>query len=90
MSEPEALLDKHRELVHSEMQKVVSHVQREEGDWFINTIMIAGCDVPFKYKRKRRYKNLKGQRINLTYYPSVDFIAGFEMEKMVVVRIKVA
>ncbi len=86
----EALLDKHRELVHSEMQKVVSHVQREEGDWLINTVMIEGCDVPFKYKRKRRYKNLKGQRVNLTYYPSVDLIAGFEMEKMVVVRIKVA
>ncbi len=90
MSEPEALLDKHRELVHSEMQKVVSHVQREEGDWLINTVMIEGCDVPFKYKRKRRYKNLNGQRVNLTYYPSVDLIAGFEMEKMVVVRIKVA
>ncbi len=90
MFEPEVLLERHRGLVHSEMQKVVSHVQREEGDWFINTIMIDGCDVPFKYKRKRRYKNLNGQRVNLTYYPSVDLIAGFEMEKMAVVRIKVA
>jgi hypothetical protein len=90
MSDPEKLLEKHRKLVHSDMQKVMSHVQREEGNWLINTLMIEGCDVPFKYKRKKRYKSLNGQRVNLTYYPSVDVVAGFEMETMVVVRIKVA
>ena len=88
--EPESLLKKHRELVHSDMQKVVSHVQREEGEWFINTLMIEGYDVPFKYKRKQRYKGVKGQRVNLTYYPGTELVAGFQMEVMTVVRVKIA
>jgi len=50
------LLKKHAELVHSEMMKVTSHVQREIDDWNINTIMIEGCDVPFKYKRRKNIK----------------------------------
>jgi hypothetical protein len=52
--------------------------------------MIEGCDVPFKYKRKKLYKNIQGQRVNLTYYPATESIAGIEMEVMKVVRIKVA
>ena len=71
-SSPEKLLDTHRELVHSEEQKVVSHVQRETGEWFLNTLMIEGCDVPFRYRRKERYKSLAGQRVNLTYYRGSD------------------
>jgi len=89
-SPSEKLLAKHEELVHSEMRKVISHVQREEGEWQINTVMIEGCDVPFKYKRKRQYRCLKGQRVNMTYYPAVEVVAGFEMEVMNVVRIKVS
>ncbi len=88
--EPERLLKKHPALIHSEMLEVISHVQREEGEWFINTLMIEGCEVPFKYRRKQCYKNLQGRRVNLTYYPSTEIVAGFEMENMVVVRIKVA
>ena len=84
------LLNTHRKLVHSEMVKVVSHVQRDTEDWVLNTILIEGCDVPFKYKRKKMYKNIKGQRVNLTYYPLTESVAGIEMETMKVVRIKIA
>ena len=87
---PEKLLKRHPGLIHSDMKKVVSHVQRESGEWILNTIMLEAWDVPFKYKRKRLYKNLTGQRVNLTYYPSKEIVAGMEFEIMKVVRIKVA
>lgn len=87
---PEKLVKKHQQLTHSEMMKVTSHVQRNDGDWIINTLMIEGCEVPFKYKRKKPYKNLKGQRINLTYYPGTDIVAGMEFDVMNVVRIKIS
>ena len=89
-SSSEKLLKKHPQLINTEMAKVVSHVQRAQGDWILNTIMIEGCDVPFKYKRKERYKNLKGQRVNLTYYPDSDIVAGLTFECMRLVRIKIA
>ncbi len=88
------LLKKHQVLTHSDNQKVLSHVQRDikvdSVDWVLNTLMIEGCDVPFKFKRKQGYKNVKGKRVNLTYYPGVEIVAGIEMEVMNVVRIKVA
>ena len=66
-------------------------MQRELDDgWYINTIMLEGYDVPFKYKRQKQYKNLKGQRVNLTYYADQETVAGFDMEIMKVVRIKVS
>lgn len=89
-TDPEKLTKKHNKLVHSDMMKVISHVQREAGEWIVNTLMVEGCEVPFKYKRKKLYKNLKGQRVNLTYYPDVETVAGLEFEVMSVVRIKVA
>lgn len=89
-SEPEKLLKQHAKLVHSDMLKVTSHVQREEGEWIINTLLVEGYDVPFNYKRKKQYKNLTGQRVNLTYYPSARLVAGIEFEVMNVVRIKIA
>ena len=89
-SEPEKLIKKHQALTHSDMMKVTSHVQREAGEWIVNTLMLEGCDVPFKYKRKKLYKNLKGQRVNLTYYPSVENVAGIQIEIMNVVRIKIS
>ena len=89
-SEPEKLLKKHAKFVHSDMLKVTSHVQRKTDDWIINTVMVEGCDVPFKFKRQREYKNLKGARVNLTYYPDVEIVAGIEFEVMTVVRIKIA
>ncbi len=88
--EPEQLLKGHKRLVHSDMLKVTSHVQRNDGDWILNTIMVEGYDVPFRYKRKQAYKSIKGQRVNLTYYPSSETVGGVEFEVMNVVRIKIA
>jgi hypothetical protein len=84
------MLDKHAKLVHTENIKVVSHVQRESDEWILNTIMIDGVDVPFKYKRKKKYQSLKGQRVNITYYPDTENVAGFDIEIMNIVRIKVS
>lgn len=89
-SEPEKLVKKHQQLVHSDHLTVASHVQRDEGDWIVNTLMIEGCDAPFRYKRKKAYKNIKGQRVNLTYYPITETVAGLEFEVMNVVRIRIA
>jgi hypothetical protein len=90
-TDPDKLIKSHQKLNHSEMKKVVSHTQREKDDWFINSIMVEGCDVPFKYKRKTKYKQLnKGQRVNLTYYPETEVVAGLEFETMKVVRIKLS
>ncbi|MCG7866599.1 MAG: hypothetical protein JAY74_09535 [Candidatus Thiodiazotropha taylori] len=84
------LLKTHRELTHSEMKKVTSHVQRESGDWILNTLLIEDTDVPFKYKRKKLYKSLVGQRVNLTYYSDTESVAGIDMDVMRVVRIKLS
>lgn len=85
------LLNSHQKLIHSDNLKVTSHVQRDDNDdWVINTIMLEKVDVPFKYKRKKHYKSLTGQRVNVTYYPEIESIAGFEIEIMKIVRIKVA
>ncbi|MCK4707207.1 MAG: hypothetical protein KAU21_01210 [Gammaproteobacteria bacterium] len=84
------LLKNHQKLTHSDILKVESHVQREAGEWIINTLMIDGYDVPFKYKRKQQYKNLKGARVTLTYYPATKEVAGLKIEVMNVVRIKVS
>lgn len=89
-SDPKKLLKKHQALVQSDGLKVTSHVQREVDDWFLNTLMLEGYDVPFKYKRNKKYKDLKGQRVNLTYYPSSETVAGMEFEIMKVVRIKIS
>ena len=88
--ETSKLLTKHKNLTQSDNLKVISHVQRETDEWFINTVMIENIDVPFKYKRKKLYKSLKGQRVNITYYPTIEQIAGFDIETMNIVRIKVA
>ena len=89
-SDASKLVKKHQELTHSEMVKVISHVQRDKDEWVINTVMIEDCEVPFKFKRKQQYKNLKGARVNVTYYPTTEVVAGLEFEIMNVVRIKVA
>ena len=86
------LLEEHKQLVHSEDMKVISHVQREDridDEWMINTIMLENIDVPFKYKRKKHYKSLTGQRVNITYYPDQETVAGFDMEIMKIVRLKI-
>jgi len=89
-TEAEDLLKKHYELTHSEDLKVTSHVQRQSGEWFLNTLMIFGYDVPFKYKRRKKYKSLNGHHVNLTYYPELMSVAGITVEVMNVVRIKIS
>jgi len=85
------LLDTHQELVHSENMKVISHVQRadrNDDEWYINTIMLENIDTPFKYKRKKQYKSLANQYVNITYYPDNETVAGFDIEIMKIVRLK--
>ena len=89
-SNPEKMLKKHQSLIQSDGRKVVSHTQRMEGDWQLNTLMIEGVDTAFKYKRKENYKNLTGARVNLTYYRDTENIAGITFEVMRVVRVKIS
>lgn len=88
MNQSKALLNKHPALTHSENCRVVSHVQRQDDDWIRHTLMIEGVDVPFVFKRKKAYRSLRGARVNMTYYPQCDVVAGIEFEFMKVVRIK--
>ncbi|MFT4562975.1 MAG: hypothetical protein ACI9BW_002727 [Gammaproteobacteria bacterium] len=87
-SDPDKLLARHNALVHSDKRKVMSHVQRESGEWFINTLLIDDLQVPFRYKRKKLYKSLVGAQVNLTYYPDTETVAGVDLEVMKVVRIR--
>ena len=87
-SEVDELLEKNQQLNHLEMAKVHSHVQRESHEWALNTLMLAGYDVAFKYRRKRNYRSLQGAHVNLTYYATTETIAGIDIEVMKVVRIK--
>ena len=66
--------------MHSDGLKVLSHVQRNLDDWILNTIVMEGYNVPFKFKRKQGYKNLTGASVNITYYPDSEMIAGIKME----------
>ncbi|MBL4908601.1 MAG: hypothetical protein JKX78_01025 [Alteromonadaceae bacterium] len=87
------LLEEHQQLIHSENIKVISHVQRKDqhdDEWIINTIMLENIDVPFKYKRKKQYKSLTGQQVNITYYPDQESVAGFDIEIMKIVRLKIS
>ncbi len=87
-SDADKLLKKHGQLDQLDSAKVISHVQREKGDWVVNTLMLEGYDVPFRYNRKERYKSLQGAPVNLTYYPHMESVAGMEFEIMKVVRIR--
>jgi hypothetical protein len=84
------LLSENDNLIHTEAIKVVSHVQREQDGWLINTLMLEDVSTPFKFKRKKRYKTLVGQQVNITYYADTESVAGFEIDVMNIVRIKVA
>ena len=87
-SDVDKMLSKHQQLTHSVDVKVTSHTQRDIGEWVQHTIMIENCNVPFKFNRTKPYQSLKGAKVNITYYPSVEILAGFEIEIMKVVRIK--
>jgi hypothetical protein len=89
-SDLDKLLKKNDQLNQLDLVKVVSHVQREieEGDWVLNTLMLEGYDVPFKYKRKKKYRSLQGAPVNVTYYAEIEQVAGLDIEVMKVVRIR--
>ena len=82
------LLSENEQLVHAQNQKIESHVQRQDGDWIINTIMLEGYSVPFRYKRRRRYKSLKGAQVDIIYYADVEQIARMDFEYMKVIKIQ--
>ncbi|MBC3767825.1 hypothetical protein [Neptunicella marina] len=82
------LLEKHQQLIQTDNVKVLSHVMREDGDWVQHTLMIENCETPFKFKRKQQYQNLKGARVNLSYYPTSEQVAGMDFEVMKVVRLR--
>lgn len=84
------LLAEHDSLTHSTMQKVTSHVQRRDGDWILNTVLIEDQDIPFKYKRRRMYKSLKGARVNIIYYPDTETVAGMDFPIMRVIKINLS
>jgi hypothetical protein len=88
MSDIQKLLKKHEQLNQLDGVKVESHVQRNKDDWVINTIMLEGYDVPFKYRRKTAYKSLRGAQVNLTFYAETESVAGIAFEVMNVVRIR--
>ncbi len=87
-SDVDVLLKKRSQLNQLDGAKVTSHVQREADGWVVNTLMLEGYDVPFRYSRKKMYKNLAGAPVNLTYYRQVEQIGGMEFEVMKVVRIR--
>lgn len=87
-TDAEKLLEKHDHLIHSVDQKVLSHVQRSTDDWVMHTVIVEGCDVPFKFKRKDKYLSLKGAVVNLTYYTGTETVAGLTFDVMHVVRVK--
>ena len=87
-SDVNKLLKKNAQLNHLNDAKVISHVQRDSGDWVKNTLMLEGYDVPFKYSRKKKYRSLQGGQVNLTYYAQTEEVAGIEFESMKVVRIR--
>ena len=85
----ETMLQKPKQLVHCELMQVNSHVQRFNGECMLNTLMMDGYDYPFKYCRDLKYQNLEGKQVELSYYPTIELIAGFEVDIMKVVQIKV-
>ncbi len=83
-------LTENDQLLHLRMQKVTSHVQRQKNNWIHNTLLIDGYDVPFKYKRQKKYKSLQGARVDIIYYPDKEIIAGMAFEYMKVVKVNLS
>lgn len=77
-------------LIHSTMLKITSHVQRQKDNWILNTVLVDGIEVPFKYKRQKKYKSLQGARVDIIYYPDTENIAGINFEYMKVVKINIS
>jgi hypothetical protein len=89
-SDVDRLLARHPDLVHMPGLRVSSHVQRKADGWMLNTVMVDGYSLPFRFKRRKTYRDLAGSRVNLTGYLSTESVAGIEIEVMKVVRIRAA
>ena len=87
-SEVDRILKKHQQLNQLDMARVICHSQREAGEWIVHSLILEGYEVPFRYRRKTKYKSLEGARVNLTYYPHTETVAGLDFEVMNVVRIR--
>ena len=87
-SDAKKLLKKNEQLNQLDAARVSSHVQRADGEWIVNTLVLEGYAVPFKYKRKKMYRSLQGAYVNLTYYPETEQVAGMDFEMMKVVRVR--
>jgi len=83
-------LQANEQLIHSTMKKVESHVQRQVGNWIHNTVLLEDYEVPFKYKRQKKYRSLKGARVDVIYYPSVEQVAGMDFEVMNIIKINIS
>lgn len=84
----EITLQQDNQLVHCQLMQVTSHVQRFNGECILNTLMVDGYNCPFKYCRKYKYQSLTGKQVDLAYYPTVEVIAGLEVDIMKVVQVK--
>ncbi|WP_394176186.1 hypothetical protein [Thalassotalea litorea] len=82
------MLEKHHSLNQLDDATVTSHVQREDGEWVLNTLMVQDYTVAFKYRRKKMYQSLVGQKVNITFYRATETVATIEFEYMKVTRIK--
>lgn len=87
-TDAKTLLKKNPKLNHLEAVKVESHVQRPKDGGYLNTLMLKGYEVPFKYWRNEQYRSLKGAPVNVTYYPETESVAGMDIEIMKVVRVR--
>jgi len=90
MTNLKKFMSENEQLIHSKMKKVESHVQRQVDNWIQNTVLIEGCETPFKYKRQKKYKSLQGARVDIIYYPSTEQIAGISFEFMKVIKINIS
>ena len=52
------LVEKHNTLNHSELLKVVSHIQRKQGEWILHRLIVEACDV-FPLRTSCCKENLK-------------------------------
>ncbi|KFZ38418.1 hypothetical protein HR45_02940 [Shewanella mangrovi] len=78
----------HPNMQHQDHCTVLSHTQRDEGEWVQHTLMLENNETPFRFRRSKKYRSLKGSRVNVDYYPQTTLVAGMEFETMKVVRIK--
>ncbi len=87
-SDVDKLLKKNEQLNQLDAAKVLSHVQRVTDEWVVNTLILEGYDVPFRYNRKKKFRDLTGTPVNLTFYRQTEQLAGMDFEVMKVVRIR--